>query len=172
MMKKTLILSAAALLLFTPKVSAMTESELENKLKQEYTINGSTFKASDSQIAQIERYFKNNNVSESDCEYISKQLSEVVDIIKASGATKLSEVKGKYYDQIVAVASNISKNTSVKVTLSSNGVLSVYNIDGTLFTKVTNVIKNTSAIELMYVAASISTVGAIYFANKARKENN
>ena len=171
-MKRTLILSAAALLLFTPKVSAMTESELENKLTKEYTINGATFKANDSQIAQIQRYLANNEISESDCEYIANQIDNVVDIIKSSGATKLSEVKGTYYDKIVAVASNISKNTKVKVTLSSNGVLSVYNTNGTLFTKITNVIKNTSALDLMIVAASISTVGAIYFANKTRKENN
>ena len=66
-MKKVMFL-LVALFIGLVSVNAMTESELEAKLTKSYTVNGSTFKASDSQKVLIKRYLDQYEVSSSDAD--------------------------------------------------------------------------------------------------------
>ena len=171
-MKKTFIVALAAFLLFGASVSAMSEEDLEATLTATYTINGATFKASDSNIALVRRYLAENEISEADCDYIAAKFNEAIEIIEKSGVTKLSDLSSTYKNQISALATQVSKNTAVKVTIAGNGNITVYNTDGSKFATVGSAIKNTGAVSTVVVLGAISTVGAIYFANKVRKANN
>ncbi|MBR1416420.1 MAG: hypothetical protein IJ572_01210 [Bacilli bacterium] len=171
-MKKSIILVLAVFLLFGINAKAMTKSDLEAKLTSSYTINGVVFSANDSQKAQIRRYLAQNDISESDCDFIALEVDKAIQVIDESNAKSFSTMSQAYKNKLSQIAAEISKNTSVKVTLASNGTLSVYNIDGTLFTKISSTIKNTSNLEVLYIAGAISAVGALYFANKVRKANN
>ena len=95
----------------------------------------------------------------------------MIAVIDESGVTKLSDLSASYRKKLSNLASEISANTSVKVTLGSDGTLTVYNTDGTVFTKITTKIKNTGNVEIVIIAGAISALGALYFANKARKAN-
>lgn len=168
-MKKMLVVLAAFLLVGVTNVSAMTESELEAKLTASYNINGTTFKANASQVNQIKQYLAKNEISSSDADYIASAVDRAVEVIKSSGAKSFKEIDSKYKDQLSSIAKDVTKNTAVKVTLSNDGTVSVYNTDGTLFTKATSsIIKRTGAISLL---GATSAVGAIYIARKVRKEN-
>lgn len=169
-MKKVMVI-LAAFLLFGIYAKAMTESELETKLTATYTINEATFKANASQVTLIQRYLAQNELSESDCDYIASKVDEAVAIIDESGVTKLNDLSSNYRKQLSNLASEISANTSVKLTLGSNGTLTVYNTDGTVFTKITTKIKNTGNVEIIIIAGAISILGVLYFAIKARKAN-
>ena len=171
-MKKSIILVLAAFMLFITGVSAMSESELEAKLTAAYTINGTTFQVNAAQKSQIHEYLAKNDISESDCDYIASQVDEAIKVIDDSNVTSLKDLSQSYRNKLSTIASNISKNTAVKVTLSSNGTLTVYNTDGTVFTTISTVIKNTSELGILYIAGAISILGALYFANKVKKANN
>ena len=92
MKKGFLVALVITLMMSITNVSAMTKDELKTKLTKEYTINGATFKASASDIAQIERYLEQNNISEADADKISAKVDEAVSIIEAGNATKLEEL--------------------------------------------------------------------------------
>ena len=161
MKKGFLVALVITLMMSITNVSAMTKDELKTKLTKEYTINGATFKASASDIAQIERYLEQNN--------ISAKVDEAVSIIEAGNATKLEELTTTEKDKLVALLSDISNTTSVKVTVNK-GVITVYNVDGTEFTKITDMIKQTGAnYTIVIIAGVISILGFLVIANKMKK---
>ena len=150
-------------------VSAMTKEELKTKLTKEYTINGATFKASASNIAQIERYLEQNDVSEADADKIAAKVDEAVRIIEAGNATKLEALTKTEKDKLIALISDVSNTTSVKATVNK-GVITVYNMDGTEFTKITDMIKQTGAnYTIVAIASVISILGFLVIANKMKK---
>lgn len=169
MKKGFLVALVVTLMMSVTNVSAMTKDELKTKLTKEYTINGATFKASASDVAQIERYLEQNNVSEADADKISAKVDEAVSIIEAGNATKLEELTTTEKDKLIGLLSDISNTTSVKVTVNK-GVITVYNIDGTEFTKITDMIKQTGAnYTIVIIAGVISILGFLVIANKMKK---
>ncbi len=170
MKKSFLIALVATLFMSVTNVSAMTKDELKTKLTKEYTINGATFKASASDVAQIERYLEQNDISEADADKIAAKVDEAVSVIEAGNATKLEDLTQSEKDSLVQLISDISNTTSVKVTVNK-GVITVYNIDGTEFTKITDMIKQTGAnYTIVIIAGVISILGFLVIANKM-KEN-
>jgi hypothetical protein len=123
-MKKVMFL-LVALFIGLVSVNAMTESELEAKLTKSYTVNGSTFKASDSQKVLIKRYLDQYEVSSSDADYISGKLDEAKNILQASGKGSFYDLSRADKDKIIALCADVSSNTSVKVTINK-GKLVVY----------------------------------------------
>ena len=89
-------LFVAMLLVGTLNVNAMSKDELKAKLTKAYTINGATFQATSDQKVEIERYLSQNNVSESDADYIASKIDEAVAIIERGDATSF-EMKSKHY---------------------------------------------------------------------------
>ncbi len=106
-------------------VNAMTESELEAKLTKSYTINGATFKASDSQKVLIKRYLDQYEVTNNEADYISNKIDEAKNILQASGKGSFNNLSRADKDKIIALCTDISSNTSVKVTINK-GKLVVY----------------------------------------------
>ena len=129
-------LFVAMLLVGTLNVNAMSKDELKAKLTKAYTINGTTFQATSDQKVEIERYLSQNNVSESDADYIASKIDEAVAIIERGDATSFEKLTKAEKNEIKALLTEVSNNTSVKVTAVKNGV-KVYNLDGTVFTVAT-----------------------------------
>ena len=161
-MKKLFLMVIGVVALLSTNVDAMTEKELQQKLTKEFTINGVTFKLDSSYVSQLERYLNENEVSSKDADYISKKVDEVVKVIEAGNAKDIKSLSKSEKDKLKNIASEISSNTDVNVTVAKGGEVTVYNTDGTVFTKVSEPIKytdnNTLIISLTTVAIFASGV--------------
>lgn len=171
-MKKIIYVLFAAVLLFgTTAVSALTKDELKEKLTAVYEVNGVKFRATESQRAEIERYIEKNNLSDTDATYIATKFDEAVAIIRKGNATSLDELTQDEKEQIIKLINDVADKTNVKLTISK-GVVTVYNLDGTVFTKVDNVVKYTDSSNILVtVASTITVVGIAAIALKLKKEN-
>jgi len=150
-------------------VNAMTKEELKAKLTSTYEVNGVKFKATDSQIVQIERYINTNNISDYDAEFISKKIDEAVAIVEKGNATSLSELTGKEKEALISLVNDITTQTDIKLTVE-DGVINVYNLDGTLFTKIDSIVKYTNESKLLIVLAStVTAIGLLTLVAKMRK---
>lgn len=170
--KKILILLLAISLLFCTKVNAMTEDELKEKLTDSYTVNGRTEKADSSLVAQIERYLNENEVSHEDCDYISNKIDEAIALIEKGSATQWHQLTSKEKEMLISLVDDISNATSVKSSLSKGGILTIYNEDGTIFTKLSNLIKYTdNNIIGIVIGGTISLIGLLLIIKKVVKAN-
>lgn len=162
-MKKLFLMVIGVVALLSTNVNAMSESELKTKLTKEYTINGATFKLEDSYVTQLERYLKENEISEKDADYISSKIDEAVKIVEAGKATTIKELTKSEKDKLKALAAEVSEKTEVKVTIAKGGLVTVYNTDGTVFTKVSDPIQYTNDNTALIVALGALAVlgGAI-----------
>ena len=158
-MKKLFLMVIGVVALLSTNVNAMTEKELQEKLTKEYTINGVSFKLDSSNVAQVERYLNENEVSAKDADYISSKIDEAVKIIEAGNAKDIKSLSKTETDKLKNIASEISSNTDVKVTVAKGGEVTVYNTDGTVFTKVSEPIKYTNDNNALII--SLSTVALL-----------
>ncbi len=164
-------LFVAMLLVGTLNVNAMSKDELKAKLTKAYTINGATFQATSDQKVEIERYLSQNNVSESDADYIASKIDEAVAIIERGNANSFEKLTKAEKNEIKALLTEVSNNTSVKVTAVKNGV-KVYNLDGTVFTVVTaSKVKYTDTYMIIALAGVVSIIGIAVIARKMKKAN-
>ena len=166
-MKKLFLMVIGVVALVSTNVSAMSESELQAKLTKEYTINGATFKLDSSYVTQLERYLKENEISESDADYIASKIDEAVKIVEAGKATTIKELTKSEKDKLKALAADVSDKTEVKVTVEKGAVVTVYNTDGTVFTKVSDPIKYTNDNTVAIIAlGALAVLGGIVLVKK------
>ena len=178
-MKKSIIVALVAFFFVAiSSVSAMSESELQSKLSKSYTINGVTYQATSAQKKDIERYFANNELSESDCDYISAKVDEIVAVVTESGVKNVKDLSSSYKNKITGILNDVAAKTGVKVTIN-NGNVAVYNknsnevaFEYSVNNADNSMIKRTGSANVLYIAAATSLIGALYFANKVRKANN
>lgn len=166
-MKKLFLMVIGVVALVSTNVSAMSESELKAKLTKEYTINGETFKLDASYVTQLERYLKENEISESDADYIASKIDEAVKIVEAGKATTIKELTKSEKDKLKALAADVSEKTDVKVTIAKGAVVTVYNTDGTVFTKVSDPIKYTNDNTAIIIASvALAVIGGAVLVKK------
>ncbi len=174
MKKIVYVVLAAAMLFTTTSVSAMTESELAEKLTKTYEINGVMFSATNAQKVEIERYFRENEVPEADLDFISKKFDEALAIIEKGDATSIEELTSSEKDQIVALFNEVSEKTKVRITLE-NGKINVYGVNGgdKPFTVVTDeIVRYTDGTNyLIALAGAISLVGVAAIVLKVKRAN-
>lgn len=171
-MKKIFVTLFAAMLLFgAMNVKAISESELLAKLKQGYVVDGETVKASDYQVSEAERYLNKYDVSDADATFISQKIDEVYELAKADKAKSFTELSSANKAKVVEIVAEISKKTSVKATLTNNGVLTIYESDGkTVFAKIVDkdITKQTGVNNYVLVFAGVvSVLGVAYIVKKA-----
>jgi len=166
-MKKLFLMVIGVVALVSTNVSAMSESELKAKLTKEYIINGETFKLDNSYVTQLERYLKENEISESDANYIASKIDEAVKVVESGKATTIKELTKSEKDKLKALAADISEKTDVKVTIAKGAVVTVYNTDGTVFTKVSDPIKYTNDNTAIIVASvALAVIGGAVLVKK------
>ena len=167
-MKKFLIVVfALAIMLVMPKVSAMTKTQLQEKLTKTYTINGASFAVNEQQKILIERYLAKNDLSKEAIDTISNKIDEAVKIVENSGAKSVDELTKATKEELKDLILETSKETKIKVTIS------IYNLDGTKFAEVTeNTVRYTDSFNyFMMLAGAISLIGVVAITLKVKKAN-
>lgn len=155
-----IVLAALALFGFSASVNAMTEDELEAKLTASYDINGNEISLRDTEKVLVEQYLAKNEISESDADYIASKVDEAIAILRNANVTNVNDLSSADKNRLVALVSDISENTAIKATVLSGGVLSIQNIDGTEFARVTKeAIRQTGNNNVLLITGIISLVG-------------
>lgn len=176
-MKKMIFAAFAAVALFGfTNVDAMTESELKSKLTKEYVIDGEKIKMSASQVAELDRYLKQYEISSEDADYISKKFDEALKIAQDGKAKSFTELTKEEKQKIIAIVSDISSKTSVKATLTEGGKLTIFEENGTTpFTVITDKdsgIQNTDSNKaILAIAGVVSVLGIAVVVKKVAKAN-
>lgn len=173
-MKKIGMLAVAGILLFgfSANVNAMTESELEAKLTATYTINGHEFSLKDTEKVLVEEYLAANEISEEDADYIAAKVDEAIQILEDANVSNIDALSNGNKNKLVALVSDISSNTAVKATVLSGGVLSIQNIDGTEFARVTkSAIRQTGNNNIVLITGGISLLGIAIALGMLKKKN-
>ena len=176
-MKKALyVLALSMFLLVGTNVSAMTKQDLKAKLTDTYTVGGKQVSAPANIVTEIERYLNKYDLSSKDCDYIAKKFDEALKVVQEAGATDFTSLSDSDKSKLVSIASDVSKNTSVKVTLTKGGKLTIYESDGktpfTIITDKDNGIQNTNNNYLVIVIASvISLLGVVVITKKMAGTN-
>ncbi len=169
-MKKILILLLILSLGCMQSINAMTKEQFTEKLSQTYNINGYEFKASKDHLVQLERYLNQNELSESDMDYISEKFDEAIEILKSEPIRSIEEVTISQKSKLIPIVNDISSKTSVKATVSKNTII-IYNLDGTEFTRVTFLVKQTGRGNI-YVMGSLGIVLLGFWTMIRKKKEN
>ena len=186
-MKKSLSGLFALLLLVTSvvlpmNVFATNESDLLAKAKEPITVNGKTIRVKSEVITQVERYLKEYEISDKDCKFISDKVDEAIEIAKSAKATGWNGLTASQKAKMISLAEEINKSTSVKATLTSDGLLTIYNSDGSVFTKLSDVFTTSSsdgastsytgvATAASIIVIAIAATGAVLVGKKVSKAN-
>lgn len=122
---RSIFVFVVALVFGITSVSAMTESQLLEKLTGKFEVNGVIFEATDSQKELMKTYLDQYEVSSADCDYIAAKVDAVFDVLRASGKTSFYNLSAAEKSQIVSLVGDVAANTSVDVAIVS-GELVVY----------------------------------------------
>lgn len=167
-MKKfgSLVLTALVAVAFfgTTKASAMTESQLRDKMTAVYTFEGGkTWTLKQKYVNELDRYLATYEVSSEDADYIAGKIDEYV------AKRQKGETLGKKAAEEIVDA--VSENTKVKGVIR-NGNLVILNPDGTDFTVVSDPFKRTGNDEMIYIISGIVVAaGILAIATKMKKAN-
>ena len=155
-----LLLVALAMFGFSVSANAITEDELASKLTATYDVNGNEISLRDTEKVLVEQYLAKNEISESDADYIAGKVDEAIAILRNANVTNVNDLSTADKNKLVALVSDISDNTAIKATVLSGGVLSIQNIDGTEFARVTKeAIRQTGTNNVLLITGVISLVG-------------
>ena len=172
-MKKLLLVIALVAVSFfgVTNVNAMSESELRAKIKSSYKINGKKVTVPAEYIKLVDDYLATYKVSSKDCDTIANQLDKIIDNAKDKKITSFDTLMEKYSSNIKSAFSKITKKTGVKITMSTDGKVTVYKYNSDeVFAIVENgVVTNTGSASLLYIAGIISLLGVVLFAKKVRE---
>lgn len=168
MKEKLLVVFVLLLGIGVMNVSAMTKEELKEKVSKPYTISGITYQARQDDIVQLERYLVQNDLSESDMDYIAEKFDEVVKILEDGNIKSINEITNAQKNSIIAIFDDVANRTSVKVTVDKD-TLVIYNQDGTLFTRITFLVKQTGHYDiLMPLSLGVTCLGFLVLLRKMR----
>jgi len=165
--KKMFLFGVVVFIMFMAMpVQAMTKEELKEKISKPYVINGVTFQARADDIVQLERYLNQNRLSSEDMDYAAAKFDEVVRLLEAGNAKSYSEITVSEKAQILEIVNDVASRTHIKMTVSKN-MLIVYNPDGSEFTRVTFLVKQTGSSHFIFLlSCAIVLFGGIVLFRK------
>jgi len=173
-MKKFGVIAFLAVVMFglSTNVSAMTKSELQAKFTATYTVNGKEISLRDTEKVLVEEYLAKNDVTSTDADYIASKIDEALTIMRNANVSDIKSLPSSAKKQLVDLVTDISNNTAVKATVLSGGILSIQNLDGTEFAKVTkDAIKQTGSNNIILITGVISLVGIAIAVGMLKKKN-
>jgi len=152
-------------------VKATTESELKTKIKNGYVVNGTEVKPSAYQVNEMERYLNKYDLTDEEATFIANKMDEIYEFAKEDKAESFTELSSAHKAKAVSIVAEISSKTSVKATLTSDGVLTIFESDGkTVFCKIVDkdITKQTGASNYVLAFAGFASVfGVAYIVKKA-----
>ncbi len=173
-MKKFGVIAFLVVVMFglSTNVSAMTESELQAKFTATYTVNGKEITLRDREKLLVEEYLIKNDVTPTDADYIAKKVDEALDIMRSSKVSDIRHLSSSEKRKLADLVVDISENTAVKATVLSGGILSIQNLDGTEFAKITqDAIRQTGSNNMILITGVISLVGIAIAVGMLKKKN-
>ncbi len=156
------------------KVNAMSVDELKEVLTKSYEINGVTFQITNAQKNSLEQYLTNNpGITESDADYIASKVEEAIDILEKAGVKSVDDLSRSTKDELKALITDVSNNTAIKATPNNDGTVTVYNLDNTVFDKitVTGDSEYTDSTIVISLASAIALCGIVVIAKNSKKAN-
>ena len=125
----------------TVSVKALTEDGLKEKLLGTIEVGGTKYSLSNADKRIVETYLEQNDISETDATYIGEKVDAAITIIQGQGNVDFTNYPQSAKDDLKALVTDISTNTSVKASLTKDG-LTVKNQDGS-DTIITKLVKQT-----------------------------
>lgn len=172
-MKKSIFaVLVAVLLLGVTNVNAMTKAQLQAKIEKGYKINGVTYLPTADQKVQIDRYFAENTISDSDAAVISNNIDTVVAVLEENKVTDLSKdtlakLPAEAKTKITNAVDTISTTANVTIDLAENGNFTVKDKKGILnLTVGDSLVKKTNNNNVIVVSSLVSLVGIAFVARK------
>ncbi len=171
-MKNLLIaLFTVTLLVGIVNVKATTEGELKAKIIKGYVVNEKEVKPTAYQVNEMERYLNKYELSDADATFIANKMDEIYELAKADKAETFTDLSKSSKSKAVAIVAEISSKTSVKATLTSDGVLTIFESDGkTVFCKIIDkhLTKQTGVSNYVLAFAGFASLfGVAYIVKKA-----
>lgn len=155
------------LLLIVTNVNAATANEFVEYVTSAKTIAGQKVTlVSAAQKTEIERYLAQNKVSPENLDYLKGKFDEGIEIMNKAGVTDYTKLDKEAKDKLITLANEASEKTGIKITVQSNGTVSIYNLDGTLFTTTGAVIKQTGSNNYVYLPIIAIVAVAIVLISK------
>ena len=173
-LKKMMFALLCVVLFGMTSVSAMSVDELKEVLTKKYEINGVTFQITNAQKNSLEQYLTNNpGITESDADYIASKVDEVIAILEEANVKSVDDLTRSTKDKIKALITDVSNNTAIKATPNNDGTVTIYNLDNTVFDKitVTGDSEYTDSTIVISLASAIALCGIIVIAKNSRKAN-
>ena len=155
-MKKTFALIVSLFVLFAFNVNALTKADLKEKILGTVEINGKEYSLPSDKRKLAEDYIDKNEISDEDATYIAGKIDEAIKVAQEEKSTKFVDFSESAKEKLVEMVTDISKNTSVKASLTKEGLL-VKNTDGTEVL-VTSLVKQTG-----YESSKTAIIVAISF---------
>ena len=131
-MKKLNILFVTVISLFligTVSVNALTENDIKEKLFQTIKVGGEEFKLTNGEKKIVEDYLEQNEISDADATIICEKIDAAINIIKGQGNVNFKNYPQNIKNDLKALVNDISNSTSVKASLTKEGLI-VRNNDG------------------------------------------
>ena len=173
-MKKLFGLLVAALFVGVLNVDAMTETELRKRFDETITINGTKYAVSAGDKKAADDYLAANELSDADCDYISKKIDEGIALVKNEKTGVAKDFSAETKTKLKKLVSDIAANTSVKATVKENALV-ILNADGSTFYEVTALVKQTGTetnnIAIIAGAAFVITVAGAFLVVRQLKNN-
>ena len=173
LLKITIVL-ALLLLVGATTVNAATPEEFLSYVTSPVTIDGkSVTLVTASQKAEIERYIAENKVSEEDLTYLEGKFDEGVKVLQEAKVTDIKNLPDTAQSKIENLAKEASAKTNIKYNVNSDGSVTVYNKDNTVFTTTSKIVKQTgsSNYEYIYVPAIAIVAVAIVLVTRRTLKN-
>lgn len=140
----------------TVSVKALTEDGLKEKILGTIELGGDKYSLSNADKRIVETYLEQNDISDTDATYIGEKVDAAIAIIQGQGNANFTNYPQSVKDELKALVADVSANTSVKATLTKDG-LTVKNQDGS-DTVVTKLVKQTG-----YESSKTAIIVAISF---------
>lgn len=167
-MKKTLtiaLLAIITIMALATGVNAATSSTLADELYAK----GSKYGMTSADKVKIERYLKENPVTDAQANEILTKADEAIAVMEAAGTTDYSKLTDAQKDQIKSIANSAADIIDVKLVFKKNTV-EIYNNAGKLIETIgnnngklaytgnnVNVVLTTSVIAVIALAITVAT---------------
>ncbi len=116
-----------SLLVITQQVKAEETNAIITKVNEIQKINGKMYKFKDSFIEDIQNYFVEYTLSDTDINYIADNIDEIIEVYKAASVDKWINLPEEERTKVTRFFNDINEKTAVNLSYSENGVLTVYN---------------------------------------------
>jgi len=127
-----------SLFVITQQVHAEETNAIITKVNEIQKINGKAYKFKETFIKDVNNYFDIHTLSDSDISIIVDDIDEIIEVYKAAGVSKWINLDEEQKAKVTKNISNIDENTNLHITISEDGVITIYEKTGEEYTKASN----------------------------------